>query len=286
MPSKSFVSLVAVAISVSTAGLTFANNNLFLPGDAFFPCVLTKAGVEALHSAKAGERTFEYSSFGGYPAAFCGYAGYNLAKIKAIDDAFAANLAKAYRRIREFSPRTLIENVRDGKEELVETNGMPVLFYAADYPFPKRPLGLRYNENWIAETVKFGHKRDHVRLCCLIQDAAAVEEEWRDAEAVPPLKVKVPDAQPNPDPEKRSKAHVEVQGAVKAIVLADHTLQELYSYTPLSEASPTIFVVDSNGVVEMICEAGNWKMRDEDKASADDEPEAKDADEVGVKAWR
>ena len=286
MPSNLLVSLIVAAISLSTAGLACANNNLFLPGDAFFPCELTKAGVEALQSAKAGERTFAYSSFGGYPAAFCGYAGYNLAKIKAVDDAFAANLAKAYRRIREFSPRTMIENVRDGKEELVETNGMPVLFYAADYPFPKRPLGLRYNENWVAETVKFGHKRDHVRLCCLIQDAAAVEEEWRDAEAVPPLKVTVPDAQPNPDPRKRSDAHVEVQGAVKAIVLADQTLQQLYNYTPLEEASPSILIVDSNGIVEMICEAGNWRVRGDDDADEDVESEAEEADAVGVKAWR
>src|SRR5690606_33554488 len=99
---------ITVAILASNEGVS-ANNNLFLPGDAFFPTVLTKNDVEAIQARKNGERNFAYSSFGGYEGAFCGYAGYNNANIPAVDDDFAQNLANVYARIREFDGRQLIE---------------------------------------------------------------------------------------------------------------------------------------------------------------------------------
>ena len=264
MPFKSFVSLVAVAISVSTAGLTFANNNLFLPGDAFFPCVLTKADIEALRSAKNGDRTFKYSSFDGYPLALCGFAGYNQASIRSVDDAFVENLAKVYKRIRRYQPRSLVEEVREGKETLVETNGIRVLFYQADYPFPDRPLGLRYNENWIAETARFGFPRNHVRLCGLVEDASAVEKEWRDAGVVPPLKATVPDVKITPIP-GITEGPVVVEGPVKAIVIGSYTLKYLFECEFPWEVSTRIHIVDSEGITELEFNNGNWNPRDPDE---------------------
>jgi hypothetical protein len=175
---------ITVAIIASSASV-LANNNLFLPGDAFFPTVLTKNDVEALQTTKTGERTFAYSSFDGYEAAFCGYAGYPIANIPAVDDIFAKNLAAVYARIREFDKRQLIERTDDGKTEFIETNAIRVMFYPPEFDFAQHSLGLRYNENWVAEAVKFGHKREHLRLCCLIPEADAIEREWSDAEVVP-----------------------------------------------------------------------------------------------------
>lgn len=273
MPYTPFLSLVVAALSVSTAGLACANNNLFLPGDAFFPTVLTKSDIEALQAAKDGDRTFKYSSFDGYPLALCGFAGYNQASIRSVDDAFVGNLATVYKQIRTYQPRSLVEEVREGKDTLVETNGMRVLFYQADYPFPDRPLGLRYNENWIAETARFGFPRNHVRLCGLVEDASAVEMEWRDAGVVPPLKATVPDVKITPIP-GITEGPVVVEGPVKAVVIGSHTLKYLFDCDGASEVSTSIHIVDSRGITEFEFDYGNWHPRDPEEPADDDDSKA------------
>jgi hypothetical protein len=245
---------------VVTAGSTacMANNNLFLPGDAFFPTVLTKAGIEAIQTAKKGERQFAYSSFGGYEGAFCGYAGYDNAIIPAVDDDFAKNLASVYSRIREFEGRQILELKRNGKTELLETNGIRVLFYPPEFEFPRHRLGLRYNEDWVSEALKFGHKKEHLRLCCLIADQAAVERSWRDANVIPALNVELPDVQLKPVPV--TKLPVVVQGSVKAIVIGSHSLKELFSYN--DDDYLAIYIVDSKGITELVHEDGKWGPAD------------------------
>ena len=247
------LAFVTVAIMVSSSSV-IANNNLFLPGDAFFPTVLAKKDLGALLANKKGDRTFTYSSFGGYEGAFCGNAGYYYATIPAVDNNFAKNLAAVYLRIREFDNRELIEITRDGKTELIETNGMRVLFYPAEFKFPRHRLGLRYNENWVSEAVKFGHEKDQLRLCCLIPDPDAVERSWRDAEAIPPLKVKLPDVELKPVPV--TETPVVVESPVKAIVIGSHTLKELFRYS--DDDYLTVYIVDSKGTTEMVHEDGKW----------------------------
>ena len=234
-----------------------ANNNLFLPGDAFFPTVLARNDVETLQTTKTGERKFAYSSFGGYEGAFCGYAGYANASIPAVDDAFARNLATVYERIRKYQARELVERTREGETELIETNGIRVLFYPAEFQFPRHTLGLRYNENWVAEGVKFGHQKESLRLCCLIPDPAAVEVSWRDADVVPPLPVKLPDVEIKPVPE--TVAPVVVEGSVKAIVI-DCSLKELFHQNDSDYLS--VYIVDSKGITELTYSDGTWRTED------------------------
>lgn len=242
------VGVITVAGSVCVA-----NNNLFLPGDAFFPTELTKADVEELQTVKTGDRKFLYSNYSN--AGFgCGFAGYSHAVIPGVDDQFAKNLASVYSIIRESEKRELIETKTDGKTELVETNGIRVLFYPPNFKFPKHRLGLRYNENWVAETVKFGHDRNHVRLCCLISDQDAVSQSWRDAELIPGLTVQLPDVPLKPVP--KTKSPVVVRGPVKAIVIGSNTLKDLFQYNP--DDYLTIYVVDSKGITELVYENGKW----------------------------
>lgn len=242
--------LIAISVSVQAC---LANNNLFLPGDAFFPTEFTKADIEALQKAKSNERRFAYSSLGGYEGAFCGYAGYANATIPAVDDDFAKNLARAYHKIREFEVRKLIERTRDGKTELIETNGIRVLFYPSEFQFPEHALGLRYNENWVAECLKFGHRRKDLRLCPLIADPEAVALSWRDADLVPGLKVELPKVPLKPVP--MTEEPVVVRGPVKAFVLGSTTLKEVFQ--PKQDDHMTLYVVDSKGITELVRE--NWK---------------------------
>lgn len=254
------VVFLSVSFSAWIAGATIAlaNNNLFLPGDAFFPTELTKADIEVLQSKKAEERTFAYSPLGGYKGAFCGYAGYENAIIPSVDDAFARNLANVYQHIRELRPRLLEERTFERKTQLVETNPIQILFYPASFEFPRHALGLRYNENWVAECVKFGHRREHLRLCCLISDPEAVALSWRDADLVPALKTNLPVAKPEPG--KSTEEPVIVEGPVKAYVLLHDSLTQLFH--PEESKHANIYVVDSTGVTCLVRDNGDWKPFD------------------------
>src|SRR5687768_11678167 len=88
-------SLLILFMSCAIVSAAYGNNNLFLPGDAFFPTELTAAKLNELQKT-GGELELSYSSFGGYEGAFCGYAGYSRAKIPAVDRAFVGNLINVY----------------------------------------------------------------------------------------------------------------------------------------------------------------------------------------------
>lgn len=235
---------------------SLANNNLFLPGDAFFPTELTKADIEQLQKTKDGQLSFEYSSLGGYQGAFCGYAGYRTALLPVADNKFANNLTKAYERIREFEGRVLIETEwEDGKTTYKETNGVQVLFYNGDFNMSKHALGLRYNENWIKEVAAFGHPREHARLCPLLQSRNAIANSWRDGDLVPALKAKLPSADKG-SLKGTLKEPIVMDSGIKAIVIpASVSLDDIFNRA--SESN--LFVVDSNAIKEMHYSKGKWQ---------------------------
>jgi len=146
------------------------------------------------------------------------------------------------------------EKTEDGQTELIETNGIRVLFYPPDFEYPRHHLGLRYNENWVAEAMKFGHPKKHLRLCCLIPGASAMEHEWRDADDVPPLKFELPDIKSKPA--SKTAVPVVVRGPVKAIVIGSYSLEDLFN-NKIDHATMTI--VDAKGVAVLgRDEDGKW----------------------------
>ncbi len=235
--------------------LSLGNNNLFLPGDAFFPTLITEEKLAGLSADRQHPSIFEYSSFGGYEGAFCGYAGYQCAAILEMDNAFIENLRTVYSKIRKYDSKRLIEVERDGKRVLEETNGIRVLFYPKDFKFPKFKIGLRYNEDWVEEVVKFGHTPRHIRLCPLIDDSDAIMESWRDSKDVGKLNVVLPDIELKPVPETREP--VKVLGSVKAIVLDSRPLIEYFR--PDEEEMPSVYIVDSSSIRELSYEEDRWK---------------------------
>ena len=237
-------------------GSCVAVNNLFLPGDAFFPTELTKKDIEALLASRPGEYRFSYSAFGGYDGAFCGYAGYECALIPSVDEAFAKHLSTVYSKIREYEGRKLYEEISDGKIELTETNPIRVLFYSSTFKFREFELGLRYNEHWVEEVVKFGHSRRGIRECGLISHPDAVEACWRDADVVSGIKVKLPQVPLKPVPATTDP--VVFDEPAQAIVIGSQSLQEFFR--PTKEwKKPYAYVVDSQGIKEWVVESGKWK---------------------------
>ena len=83
-PTRIQMSLVC-CLTLAFCNVTAANNNLFLPGDAFFPTTLTADALARLKADDKNPPVFKYSTFGAYEFAFCGYAGYNRAKVPCID---------------------------------------------------------------------------------------------------------------------------------------------------------------------------------------------------------
>lgn len=237
-----------------------ANNNFFLPGDAFFPTQLTAEDLRELQMGEAAGKIFRYSSFGGYEGAFCGYAGYSRAQIAAVDRSFITNLVTVYGEIRQYERKELVEVVEKGKTKQLETNGIRVLFYPQDFDLTKFKLGLQYNEKWVDETMKFGHERQQIRLCELIDDKEAVIESWRDASLVGSFelvlaKVKLDAGPPVEEP-------VNIKGPVKAVVLQHHTLKEYFN---AGQDYRTIYVVSSKEVQQFGWSDYQWNLVTDEK---------------------
>src|SRR5262245_48352901 len=85
--------VVWVAAFLSPALSCLANNNFFLPGDAFFHTVLTEERLKALRANE--DATFDYIYVA--PGAFCGNAGYERLTVKQLPAGFLRNLDYAYR---------------------------------------------------------------------------------------------------------------------------------------------------------------------------------------------
>lgn len=243
--------LIFAALAVwCFCGISFANNNLFLPGDAFFPTEFSEIDLQRLSNQPAGKREFKYSSYDTYPMAFCGNAGYERVILEKVDDAFVENLKATYDDIHKTLPRKFVEEKEDGKAKLVESHPIRVLFYSASFQFPKHTLGLRYNENWVEDALRFGHKRDHLRLCCMINHPAAIERSWRDATTVPPLGQAVGGGK------NTVGNQVTIRGPLRAVVIGEHVPAD---YFEGGEAN-WLYVVDSSGFKELRRYDGEWRQ--------------------------
>jgi hypothetical protein len=178
-----------------------------------------------------------------------------------VDRAFLDNLATAYGHLREYERKKLVEIAENGKTRLEETNGMRVLFYPRDFDFRKFRLGLQYNEKWVDEAIKFGHRREHLRLCELIDDKDAIIESWRDATQVGSFEAVLPKVdllQQDPIVEP-----VLLKGPVIALVLSHHSLKDYYK--PQGEfAHRELSVVDSTGIQKYYWEGQEWKLQKEE----------------------
>lgn len=264
MPHKCIFAIVAWLLCSLSAN---ANNNLFLPGDSFFPTVLSEERLEALAEAADDDRTFTYSSLGGYPGAFCGYAGYDVVRFTHVDDEFVKNLRHVYDKIRQWDFRTLTERRQNGEVVLTESNPIGVLFYRSDFEFGDGELGLRYNENWVQQVVRFGYEPTHVRLCCLLNHPDAVMLSWRDAERFPALDIVEPDVDLNPGqnrlPGRKVTTPVTVTSRIKAFVIGSYKLDDFFRPTE-EEAYMVLYIVDSDGVRELEYVDGKWAPPEED----------------------
>ncbi|QGJ71041.1 Hypothetical protein PBC10988_27440 [Planctomycetales bacterium 10988] len=188
------LSLSTVAFSILLYEKTYAADNFFLPGDAFFPTRLTLESLDQLAKTK----TIQYASPIGSEYGKSGDAGYAYAYLPDLDEEFVLNMKGYFKWHVSTGWKDFIEDPKSGKKVPLETDGASVLVYPSDFDPLKFWPGLRYNEHWRTETVKFGHDHNQINPCCSINHKDALMESWRDATKVPPLQVILPKTQPKP----------------------------------------------------------------------------------------
>lgn len=254
---------LALTITLFLTSIAHANNNLFLPGDAFFPTILSKQSLEQLLDAPDKQHRFTYANWA-YEGALCGYAGYGVAAAK-LDRAVLDNLELAYDFMRQSEPRLLEESIEDSDIKLIEVNPIKLLIYAADFEFPKRALGLRYNENWVDEAVTFGHRRSHLRLCRLVEDLAAVELAWRDSSVVAAWPSQLPKVEPTSRGVRREP--VILNGPFKIYLIGSESLTDIFKR---KERYNTVLCVDSQGVTVFSCFERKWRSQALEEVQSDD----------------
>jgi len=245
---------IACCLLAALVSVVHANNNSFLPGDAFFSTSLTAVDTARFKADPGSPPVFTYRAFDGDGGTFCGFAGYENARIPCVDEAFLANLRRAYKSIRSYEARQLVERTENGKTTLVETNPVRVFFYPQSFDFPRFTIGLQYNENWVEETAKFGHRPEVVRIGYMVDDPNAIADAWRDAAIIPPLDVTLPDVAPKKM--ASIKEPITVRGDVKAIVVDSTPLADYYNAFIGDHFS--LLIVDSSGITKMVYEELDW----------------------------
>lgn len=184
-----------------------ANNNFFLPGDAFFHTVLTQDALRALETTQ--NPIFRYQRPSHLDSFFCGVAGFEQLEVKEMPPAIKASLVSVYRELRESQPLQIelvpevklvqedleTVEVKTGKMLRRELNGFSMFFYNADFAVNRYRLALKYNETWLEEVVSFGHSREFARCEFFVREEKAIMSAWRDAQQVKPLGVLAPPIQ-------------------------------------------------------------------------------------------
>ena len=126
------------------------------------------------------------------------------------------------------------------------------MFYDEKFSAERFKIGLRYNETWVDDAVKFGHRRDHIRLCCIVRHENAVMTSWRDSTLVPPLTSIRPKVAKGESPD--SDSVVTIGGETKALVVDSTPLSELFS----PQVNATFMIVSEKGITKMSYKNYRW----------------------------
>jgi hypothetical protein len=245
-----------------------ATNILFLPGDAFFSTSLTEEVVKQLKMTADPE--FKYRSPDWIPGAFCGYAGFDRLRFSQMPDAFKERLRLTYERLRETHPQELLvlRDEETGKRELLEKNGFLTLIYNAGYDFHQRGLLAKYNENWPKEaSVRpsgYGGfpgdpsaPAEAPEYEPFVNDARLVMREWRYADEVSALRLRLPEKLQTTTSGIRTDPAI-VDGPIKFVILTDPKLK---NYLPESRAQIDFYVVQEDQIEHWYRKIGkSWEL--------------------------
>jgi hypothetical protein len=230
--------IIAAILQLPTAAR--ANNNYFLPGDAFFHTVLTESLLQDIEKSKSP--VFQYVRPDHLDTFLCGFAGFDMLQVKEMSPAIKKNLQALYHELREDYPLQieLVQETRrvrgpigEGDKEIKtgkilrrELNGFSMFFYNAGFDANRYRIGLKYNETWAKEVIAFGHQREHIQFEFFIREEKAILSDWRDSQLVKPLDV----ISPPIEPRRSSKPlpPVTLRSKVRIFILPESNFQSAF----------------------------------------------------------
>lgn len=244
----------------------------FLPGDTFFHARLTEDFVVELDESSE-QMTFSYSRPAYAQPALCGYTGFWRLEVVDTDRNIKKSFRRLYKTLRRDYPKIIkviiIEDIEDdelrqelgaeGGEIRQELNGIHVFVYNADYDVNKFGLGLKYNEQWHSPPKEaVGERRtDFFPLASasvyepFVREYNAVVQDWRRADKVDALSVRVPKniawakiARRREEPVRASASNL------RFVVIPDGLLTECYRKTERAQ----FWEITAGGVM-----MGTWK---------------------------
>ncbi len=240
--------LLAIAILLATISQSFANNNYFIPGDAFFYVEIEKSEWEDFKSGKLS--TLDYDRPDHLPFMLCGYAGYQKLDIANLPKEYRAGLVQAVEAMKENYPTKIIE-IDHGQPkffgspsgiEKKEINKIRIFVYNKAFDFAKFRVGLKYNESWPESAIALGHQKDHFQFDFFVNTPKGITESWRMGCEVSPLDVDLP-----PAAKGFIKTPIKLDAdKIKFLVAPPKSLESL-CFPPRDSALECI-VVSSNGV--------------------------------------
>ena len=190
--------LLAIATLLVTVSQSTANNNYFIPGDAFFYFEIDQSEWENFRTGKLS--TLDYDRPDHLPFMLCGYAGYQKLDIANLPKNYRDRLVQAVTAMKEKYPTKIIEIDHGAPKffgspsgiEKKEINKIRVFVYSQAFDFSNFRVGLKYNESWPESATMLGHQKNHFQFDFFVNTPKAIAESWRMGSEVRPLDVNLP----------------------------------------------------------------------------------------------
>ena len=153
-----------------TSNLAFANNQVFLPGDAYFPSTLSIKDL----SSSDNSISINYKRFSS-TYMFCGYAGYHKAVVN--------NVSKeTINELKNIIKITASSNIN---------MKIPILIHNKTFNYKKYSPLLKYNENW-KEEIKLTPKQQHGHYDPYTNESELHFQDGKYSTTIPKLKLSKP----------------------------------------------------------------------------------------------
>jgi hypothetical protein len=187
------ISIVLIMTTQSTA-----NNNYFIPGDAFFYFEIEQSEWKRFKDGQL--TTLNYDRPDHLPTMLCGFTGYRKLDISNLPAKSRAQLVSAIETMKKAYPSEVIIKVRESLDpiddppisEKIEINKIRIFVYNKSFDLSKHRIGLKYNESWPETAGQFLHPKQYFQFDFFVNNTKGITESWRMGTDVAPLDIQLP----------------------------------------------------------------------------------------------
>ena len=236
-----------------------ANNNYFIPGDAFFYFEISQDEWKSFKSGS--DAVWSYDRPAHLPLMLCGYAGYRNLDVSSLPADYRDRFITAVDVMKKAYPSMVKSEVVDTgfgfkEEKPFEKNKIRVFVYNNEFDFTKHRIGLKYNESWPEMGPRFGHATQHFQFDFFINSPKAISDSWRMASSVNPLNVKLPDS-------NRGAVETPIRfnpESLKFLIAPPVEIESLGF--PSRNADHVCYTVSKSSTQKLVLENRSWKSKE------------------------